>query len=97
MLPSGHRLYRAYRYPGEQPRPDLVWEQLDHRLISERAYRETQPEQGGTAADEFLRLFGSSRSLRRGSLYSSIADCSTRNRHGWVLCTDGARAAVAIM
>ena len=33
---------------------------------------------------------------RRGSHHSSTASWPTRNRHGWLLCTDGARAAVAI-
>ena len=42
------------------------------------------------------RPSGSTRSLRRTSACSSIAYSPTRNRHGWVLCTDGARAAVAI-
>jgi hypothetical protein len=42
------------------------------------------------------RLAGSTRSLRPGSAYSSITYSPARNRHGWVFCTDGARAAVAI-
>ena len=42
------------------------------------------------------RPIGSTPSLRRWSAYSSIAYWPTRNRHGWVLCTDGARAAVPI-
>ena len=35
------------------------------------------------------------RSLRLASACSSIAYSPARNCHGWVLCTDGARAAVA--
>jgi hypothetical protein len=42
------------------------------------------------------RPAGSTWSLRRGSAYSSIAWLLTLNRHGWVLCTDGARAAVVM-
>ena len=42
------------------------------------------------------RPTGSTRSLRRWSAYSSMASWPARNRHGWVLCTDGALAAVAI-
>lgn len=38
----------------------------------------------------------SSRVLRAGSAHSSTAPASTRNRHGWLLWIDGARAAVAI-
>src|SRR5262249_25460742 len=39
------------------------------------------------------RPAGSARSLRRGSVHSSTASGAVRNRHGWVLWTDGARVA----
>jgi hypothetical protein len=42
------------------------------------------------------RPTGSTRSLRRGSAYEPTSWWLTRNRHGCVLCTDGARATVAI-
>src|SRR5262249_59956953 len=41
------------------------------------------------------RRAGSWRSLRAGSAYRSTACGPTATRHGWVLWTDGARAAVA--
>jgi hypothetical protein len=42
------------------------------------------------------RPAGSSSSWRLVSAYNSIARSVTVNRHGWVLCTDGARAATSI-
>ncbi|MFY9668278.1 MAG: hypothetical protein WAK44_10060 [Trebonia sp.] len=52
-----------------------------------------------SAAPQLISIslpIASSRVLRAGSAHSSTASASTRNRHGWLLWIDGARAAVAI-
>ena len=52
-----------------------------------------------SAAPQLISIslpIASSRVLRAGSAHSSTASSSTRNRHGWLLWIDGARAAVAI-
>jgi hypothetical protein len=84
------RLGRAEADPGNQAGPRPAREQVDHRREPQRPHPEPQPEQRGAAADQHVPAcrVRSQPAVRISMQLDRVPP--HRNRHGWVLCTDGA-------